>query len=110
MSNKFKDVARKKHTYCFFDDIIIIKSFDPNKIKINEKSNKNIAIYFMEYVMIKDSRFLKINSINSSYLVINKVNEYFKEINRNKYLALVPANESKEITKDMKNCGVKSEI
>ena len=60
--------------------------------------------------MIKDSKFLKINSINSLYLVINKVNGHFEEINRNKYLALVPANESKEITKDMKNCGVKSEI
>ena len=35
-------------------------------------------------------------------------NEYFEEINKNRYLKLVPTNESKG--KNMKNCGVKSEI
>ena len=38
------------------------------------------------------------------------MNGYFEEINRNKYLMLVPTNESKEKKKDMKNWGVKSEI
>ena len=32
MSNKFKDVDIKSHTHYFFDDIINIKMFDPNKI------------------------------------------------------------------------------
>ena len=45
MSNKIKDTNIKSHTYYFFDDIINIKSFDPNKIKIDEKSYKNILIY-----------------------------------------------------------------
>ena len=44
MNNKLKDISRKKHTYYFFDDIINIKNFDPNNIKINEKSCKNILI------------------------------------------------------------------
>ena len=35
---------------------------------------------------------------------------HFEEINKNKYLMLVPTNESKEIIKNVKNCGVKSEI
>ena len=30
------------------------------------------------------------------YLIFGKVNEYFEEINGNKYLTLVPTNESKE--------------
>ena len=30
------------------------------------------------------------------YLIFNKVNGYFEEINENKYLTLVPTNESKE--------------
>ena len=39
------------------------------------------------------------------------MNGYFEEINRNKYLTLVPTNESKEkIKKYMKNCWLKSEI
>ena len=45
---------------------------------------------------IKDLKYVKINCVNSLYLFINKVNEYFEEINKNKYLTLVPINESKE--------------
>ena len=60
---------------------------------------------------IKDSKYIKIHAVNPLYLLFNKVNGYFKEINENKYLMLVPTNESKEkIKKDTKNCGVKSDI
>ena len=45
MSNKLKDISIKNHTYCFFDDIINTNNFDPNNIKIDEKSYKNILIY-----------------------------------------------------------------
>ena len=45
---------------------------------------------------IKDSRYVKINSVNPSYLIINKVNGYFEEIIKSKYLTVVPTNESKE--------------
>ena len=38
MSNKIKDKDIKDHTYYFFADIINIKNFDPNNIKIDEKS------------------------------------------------------------------------
>ena len=34
MSNKFKDRIIKNHMYYFFDDIINIKNFDLNNIKI----------------------------------------------------------------------------
>ena len=95
MSNKSKDRDRKNHTYYFFDDIINIKNFDPNKIKIDEKSYKDILIYYIGYVTIKDSKYIKINRVNPLYLIINKVNECFEEINKNKYLTLVPTNESK---------------
>ena len=45
---------------------------------------------------IKDLKYVKINSVNPLYLIINKVNGYFEEINGNKYLTLVPTNENKE--------------
>ena len=48
-----KDVNIKNDTYYFFDNIINIKDFDPNNIKINEKSYKSILIYYIEYVAIK---------------------------------------------------------
>ena len=38
---------------------------------------------------------LKIYSVNPFYLIFHKVNGYFEEINGNKYLTLVPTNESK---------------
>ena len=34
MSNKFKYTDIKSHAYYYFDDIINIKNFDPNKIKM----------------------------------------------------------------------------
>ena len=60
---------------------------------------------------IKDLQYIKINLVNPLYLIFKKVNGHFEEINGNKYLTLVPANESKEkIFKNMKNVIVKSEI
>ena len=39
---------------------------------------------------------LKIHSVNPLYLILCKMNGYFKEINGNKYLTLVLTNKSKE--------------
>ena len=96
MTNKGKDIDVKNRTYYFFDDIINTKNFDPNNIEINEKSYENIFIYYIGYVTIKDHKYLKINSVNPLYLIFSKVNGYFQEINKNKYLMLLSANESKE--------------
>ena len=56
MSHKFKDIDIKNHTYYFFDDIIHIKSFDPNNIETDNKLYKSILIYYIRYVTIKDSQ------------------------------------------------------
>ena len=64
MSNKIKDIDLKTRTYYFFNDIINIKIFDLNNIKIDEKSYKNILIYYIGYVMIKDSKYVKIYIVN----------------------------------------------
>ena len=45
MSNKVKDVDIKNCSYYLFNDIINVKNFDLNNIKIDEKSYKNIIIY-----------------------------------------------------------------
>ena len=54
MSNKIKDIDMTNHTYYFFDDIANIKIFDPNKIKVDEKSYKNIFIYNIGFVTVSD--------------------------------------------------------
>ena len=43
----------KSRKYYFFDDICNIKNLDPNKIKIDEMSCKNILIYYIGYVTMK---------------------------------------------------------
>ena len=94
MSNKVKDINIRNRTYYFFNDITNIENFDPNNIKIDEKSNKDIFIYHIGYVPIKE--YVKIYSVNPLYLIFRCVNGYFEEINGNKYLTLVSTDETKE--------------
>ena len=81
-------------SYYFFD--YQYKNFDGNNIKIDEKSYRYILIYYIGYVTIKDSKYIKINSVSRLYHIFNKVNGYLEEINKNMYLMLVPTNESKD--------------
>ena len=59
MSNKVKNIDIKNRAYYFFNDIIRIKFFDPNNIKIDEKSYKIVFIYYIGYVTIKDLKYVK---------------------------------------------------
>ena len=80
MSNKIKDINIKKHTLYFFNNIINVKKFDPNNIKIDENWYKNILIYYIGHVTLKDlTKYVKTNSLNLLYLIINKVNGYISE-------------------------------
>ena len=60
------------------------------KIEKKKKSHKNIFIYYIGHVTVKDLRYVKTNSANSVYLI-----------------TLVPINESKDTLKSMKNYGPK---
>ena len=70
---KSKEINIKNRTYYFFDDIINIKDFDSNLLKIDKKSDKNMDIYYIGYIIIKDSDYVEINSVNPLYLIIDKV-------------------------------------
>ena len=50
----------------------------------------NTLIYYIAYMTIKDSKYIKINSANPLYLIITKVKGYFEENNKNRYLTLFP--------------------
>ena len=93
MNKKVKDIDIKKQTYYFFNDIINIENFDWNNIKIDEKLHKDILIYYIENVKFKE--YVKIFSVNPLYLIFRNVNGYFEEIDKTRYLTLVPANENK---------------
>ena len=84
MGDKDKDMSIKIQTFHFSNDLIRIKNFDWEKIEIGEKSYQSILIYYIGYVMIKDSNYVKINRVNSLYLFFDKVNEYFEKVNGKK--------------------------
>ena len=52
----------KNRTYYCFNDLMNIKNFNPNNIKIDETLYKNILIYYVVYVTIKELE--KIYSVN----------------------------------------------
>ena len=99
-----KDTDIKNRTCYLFNDIIYIENF-ANNIRIDEKSYKNIFIYYIGYVTIKKD--LKIYIVNPLYLIFEQVNGYFEEINGNKYLMLAPINESKEKIKKYEELWIK---
>ena len=78
MIKKIEDIDIQNHRYHFSDDIINIKKIDPHKIKLDEL---DIIIYYIGYVRIKNSKYVKIISVNPLYIIINKVEEYLVKIN-----------------------------
>ena len=59
-----KEINIKNRTYYIFQDMINIKDFDPSLIKIDQKSYKNIGIYYIGYITMKDSDQVRIKSVN----------------------------------------------
>ena len=71
-----------------FDDMINIKNFDPNQINIDKKLYKNIIIYCIGNITIKNLSYVKINSVNPLYIIIDKVDGYIEESSGNKNLTI----------------------
>ena len=74
-----KEINIKNRTYYFFDDMINIKDFDPNLLKIDKKSYKNINIHCIGYIAVKYFYYVQINSVNHLYLIITEGDGYIEE-------------------------------
>ena len=84
-----KQINIINRTHHFFNDMINIKDFDSNLLKIDKKSYKNIDIYYIGYITIKSiSNYDSINSTNPLYFIIGEVDRNIEEKNGNKYLIL----------------------
>ena len=84
-----KQIDIKNRTYYFYNDMINIKKFDSNLLKIDKKSYKDIAIYNIGYITIKKIDDCEnIKSVNPLYLLIAHANGYIEEKGVNKYLVL----------------------
>ena len=75
-----KEINIKNRTYYFYNDIIDIKTFDSNNLKLDEKTYKDLDIYNIGYVTKKKiGDCYDVNSVNPLYLRINNASEYIEE-------------------------------
>ena len=88
----------KNRTYYFHDDLINLKNFDPTLFNLHKKSLMDISIYYIEYITTKSiSDYENITSVNSLYLLINDVDGYIEEKDKNKYLSFAYTDNNKEV-------------
>ena len=101
-----KQIEIKNRTYYFYNDIINIKNFESNLLKIDKKSYKNIDIYYIGYITIKKIDDCEnIYSVNPLYLLVNHASGYIEEKNGNKYLIFDDSvNENKALLKKIRKC------
>ena len=82
-----KQIDIKNRTYYFYNDMINIKKFDSNLLKIDKKSYKIIDIYSIGYTTIKKiDNYENIYSVNPLYLTIVHASGYNEEKGGNKDL------------------------
>ena len=85
---KVKKLNIKNRTY-YFNDIINIKYFLSNLLRIDKKRYKDIDIYYIGYITVKRICDCEnINSVNPLYLMIHSATGYVKEKYGEKYLIL----------------------
>ena len=95
-----KQIDTKNRTYYFYNNMINIKKFDSNLLKIDKKSYQNIDIYNIGYITRKKvDDYENIYSVNPLYLTISHASGYIEEKGVNKYLVLDSKDENKELLK-----------
>ena len=92
-----KQIDIKNRTYYFYNNMIDIKTFHSDLLKIEKKY---IGIYNIGYIKIKKiDDYENIYSVNPLYLRINHAIEYIEEKGANEYLVFDSINENKELLK-----------
>ena len=95
-----KQIEIKNRTYYFYNDMINLKNFDSNLLKIDKKHYKGINIYYIGYITIKKIDDCEnIYSVNPLYLITGKVDGHIEEKNGSKYLVFDSTDENKEVLK-----------
>ena len=101
-----KELKIKNQTYYFFNDMINIKNFQSNLLKIDKKPCKDFDIYYIGYITFKKiGNYENIHSVNPLYLITYSATGYFEEKYDEKYLILDSTEKYEEVF-----FGIKSEI
>ena len=99
-----KQINIKNQTYYFYSDIMDLKTFDSNNLKLDKKTYKDLDIYKIGYATIKKiGHGYDIKSVNPIYLLIGNASGYIKEINKDKYLVFDDTDEIKTSYDDVFN-------
>ena len=77
-------------TYHFHNDLINIKNFNSNNLKLNKKSVLDNDVYCIGYITKKPQ--WNVNSVNPLCLMINKIKEHFEKVDEDKYLIISSEN------------------
>ena len=95
-----KQIDMKNRTYYFYNDMINIKKFDSNLLKIDKKSYKDIGICTIGYIMVKKiDDYENIYGVNPLYLIVDHASRYIEEKEVNKYFIFDSTDENKELLK-----------
>ena len=95
-----KQINTKNRTYYFYNDIINLKNFKSNLLKIDKKSYKDISVYNIGYNTIKKTDDCENIYSVPLYLLINHANGYIEKKCVNEYLMLDSTDENKELLKN----------
>ena len=91
--------------------MINLESFFSNSLKVNEKSYKNIDIYYTGYLTINSiSDYNSVSSVNPLQFIIGEVDGYNEKKNGNKYLTFALQIKTKKYQKSVQNFGTKLNI
>ena len=78
----------KNRTYYFYNDLINALNFEPINLKLDQKTWKDIDIYYIAYVDKNKPEDWRVRSVNPLYLMINKLFCSVGEENGVKYLKI----------------------
>ena len=77
-------------TYYFYNDLINIKNFSSNNLKLDKKGVFGNVVYYIGYITEKPQ--YNISSVNPLYLMISKIKGHFEEVDGDKYLIISSEN------------------
>ena len=81
-----RQVNIKGKTYHFYNDLINIKNFNINNLKLHIKGVLGNDIYYIGYITKKPQ--WDVNSVKPLYLIINRIKRHFEEVDRDTYLII----------------------
>ena len=111
---KVKELNIKNRAYYYFDNIIDIKKFESNLLKIDKKSHRDFDIFYIGYNTIKklsncncnydcECNYENVCSVNTLYLIIHSALGYFEEKFDEKYLILNSTEKYDEVLSEIKS-------